>query len=172
MANPRHRRRRNAHRSHRRRSNPAIRHHRRHRNPAIRHHRRRRNPSEGIFATVAGAAVGAVGAKALVGMLPISNSWLSLGARALVGWFGGDWIGKATKNARLGDGIVIGALAGVALDAFNSVTGGGMSLGEYISGTFATPSYPQGLAPAPGNAPFNANRPSLLRAAMGPQGGM
>lgn len=115
--------------------------------------------------------MGAIGTKALAGIVPISNTWLSLGVRAAIAYFGGSIVEKATKSRALGDGFTIGGLAGVALDAFNSVSGGSASLGEYIAGSFATPSYPPGLTPRPGGT-FNAGRPSVIRPAMGPVGGM
>lgn len=176
----------------RRRRNRTVRHLRRHRNPARRrttalapvrrrrrsnpirrrHSARLRNPSAGILTTAAGAALGAVGAKTIAGLVPISNTYLSYGLRAAIGWFGGDWVGKALKNPSLGDGITIGALAGVALDLYNQITGSSASgLAEYIQGGFATPSYPPGLTPRPGGS-FNAGRPSVVRQSMGPQGGM
>lgn len=180
MANPRRRKlRRNGLR--RRRPNPSLRIRRsrrsrgysRRRNPAIRRARRRNPLRSGILTTVAGAAAGAIGVKAVVGLLPgnLGSGWMGLGLRAAIGYLGGNWIGKATRNESLGEGIVIGALAGVALDAFNSLTGGSASLGEYIQGSFSTPSYPPGLAPGPGGS-FNANRPFPIRTALGPMGGM
>lgn len=148
----------------RRRSNPIMR---------VRHRRTRRNPlNSGLLMTAGGAAAGAVAAKALAGLVPVSSSVLQYILRGAIGYFGGPVIGKLTKSSALGDGFVVGAFAGIAIDIYDGFTGSGASLGEYIAGQFATPDYPAGLRPAPGGASFNSNRPSPLRTALGPGGGM
>lgn len=125
---------------HRRRSRARVHHRRRHRrsNPRVvvryrtrgrRHNRRRgrRNPGKffsgkfgKVFGVLGGAAVTAIASNTLI-PAQFSTGIIGYFATGLVAFAQGKVIGKVTKNSALGDDMVIGGLAYVAIKVISDM---------------------------------------------------